>query len=183
MQTVRIDRSKEWTVEDYLQLGESATPCQLINGELIMSPAPSPNHQRVLRKLFKILDESITSGELFFAPIDLYVDRKNVFQPDLVYISQQNTHIVTERGIEGIPDLIIEIVSPSNVFTDRNHKRKVYQEIKVGEYWIVDPANKTLEIYSHNQADPDVPTVFLASEGEVTSSVIKNLSFDLKLIF
>lgn len=185
MKTLTIDRSKEWTVDDFLKLEESNTPCELINGELVMSPAPTPFHQNVTGKLFIILEKESTksNGKVFFAPIDLYIDYKNVFQPDLVFISSEKRNIITNRGIEGVPDLIVEIISPSNVFTDRNRKKKVYQQIGVREYWIVDPANHTLEVYKHDQPDADVPHLYLVKEGEVSSSVLVNLKFDLKDIF
>ena len=184
METARIDRTKEWTVDDYLQLGEMNTPCQLINGELIMSPSPTPLHQRVSRKLFNVLERyGQRNGEVFFAPIDLYIDNKNVFQPDLVYISEENKNIITHRAIEGTPDLVVEIISPSNTFTDRYTKKKAYQKIGVKEYWIVDPASRTLEIYLHNQANPDVPYLYVVGEGPVTSTVIASLEFDLRVIF
>lgn len=181
MQTVKIDRSKEWTVEDYLQLGETNTPCQLINGELIMSPSPTPLHQRVLRKLFRILDQHQSEGEFFFAPIDLHIDHKNVYQPDLLYVS--NKEFITHRGIEGPPEIVVEIISPSNIFSDRNTKKKAYLEFGVTEYWIVDPGNQTLEIYLKDQSDPEVPTLYLATEGTITSTVLTNLQFNLKQIF
>lgn len=185
MQTVKIDRSKEWTVDDYLLLGETNTPCQLINGELIMSPSPTPHHQAIAGNLYDILkaEAKKTGGTAFFAPMDVHIDRKNVFQPDLIFISKENRHIITRRAIEGVPDLVIEIISPSNVFTDRNVKKKTYQRIGVKEYWIVDPANQTLEIYLCHQADPDVPHLFLVAEGKVSSTVIPSLDFDLKTIF
>ena len=184
MQTVKFDRTKEWTAEDYLDLGDMNTPCQLINGELIMSPAPTPLHQRVSKKLFKILDGSSNSkGEVFYAPIDLFIDKTNVFQPDLVYISNLNASIISHRGIEGPPEIVIEIISPSNIFSDRNTKKKKYLTFGVKEYWIVDPANQTLEIYLSNQTDPEVPYFYLAGEGNVTSTVIASLEFDLKTIF
>lgn len=183
MQTVFIDRTKKWTVKDYLMLGEMNTPCQLIKGELIMSPSPSPYHQRISRILFNKLFNASISGEVFYAPIDLYIDNKNVFQPDLIYISAERDSIITSRGIEGTPDLIVEILSPSNIFTDRNQKKTAYQKIGVQEYWIVDPANKTLEIYRHDQTDTDTPAVYLVGEGEVISSVLANLKFDLREIF
>jgi Uma2 family endonuclease len=184
MQSVKIDRTKEWTVSDYLMLGEMNTPCQLINGELIMSPSPTTLHQRVSRKLFKVLDEYGNGfGEVFYAPIDLYVDNKNVFQPDLIYISKNNKHIVTHRGIEGVPDLVVEITSPSNTFYDRNAKKKKYLEFGVKEYWIVDPINQTLEIYLNNQPDPEASQLNLIGEGKVTSTVLPSLQFDLKSIF
>jgi Uma2 family endonuclease len=183
MQTAIIDKSKNWTVDDYLVLGEMPTPCQLINGELIRSPAPKPSHQRVIRSLFKILDAVNPSGEIFFSPIDLFVNHKNVFQPDLLFLSEANLSFITQRGIEGPPDLIIEVISPSNIFIDRNTKKRTYLEFGVKEYWIVDPGNKTLEIYLHNQTNPDVPHLYLAEDGIVTSTILKDLWFDLKEIF
>jgi Uma2 family endonuclease len=185
MKTLTIDRSKEWTVDDFLQLEESDTPCELINGELVMSPAPTPFHQNVSSNLNDFLKAEArkSGGFVFFAPIDLYIDRKNVFQPDLVFISAEKKNIITERGIEGIPDLVVEIISPSNIFTDRNRKKRVYQQIGVREYWIVDPANHTLEIYRHDQADADIPHLHVAKEGEVSSTVLTNLKFNLKEIF
>ncbi len=185
MQTATIDRTKNWTVKDYLLLGEITTPCQLINGELIMSPSPSPFHQTVLGNLYSIIRDYAKelNGHVFFAPLDLYIDEYNVFQPDLIFINAINEKIITKRGIEGTPDLVVEIISPSNIFTDRNQKKTTYQKIGVKEYWIVDPANKTLEIYKHDQPDPNTPSLYLAGEGKVTSSVLVSLNFDLKEIF
>jgi Uma2 family endonuclease len=185
MQTVRIDRTKEWTVDDYLMLGEMKTPCQLINGELIMSPSPTPYHQAIAGNLYDLLraEAKKTDGIVFFAPIDLHIDRKNVFQPDLIYISKENKHIITQRAIEGVPDLVVEVISPSNIFSDRYIKKKIYQKIGIKEYWIVDPANQTLEIFLSRQADPDVPHLYVVAEGQVTSTLIPSLNFDLKIIF
>src|SRR5688572_31245224 len=102
MQTSKIDRTKNWTVDDYVLLGETDTPCELINGDLIMSPAPNPYHQRVSKKLFRLLDSSSAIfGEVFYAPIDLYIDQINVFQPDLLVISKAKSFLITNRGIEG----------------------------------------------------------------------------------
>lgn len=182
MRVLTIDKTKEWTADDYLLLGEIKTPCQLINGELIMSPAPNPNHQRVLRELFKIFDSFKLSGELFFAPIDLYIDDKNIFQPDLVYLSDQNKKYLTARGIEGPPDIVVEIISPSNSYTDRNQKKDSYLAFKIKEYWIVDPGNRTIEIYTP-QGGGDVPVSFVSGEGEITSSIETKIRFNLKEIF
>lgn len=183
MSTLTIDKTKDWTVEDYLLLGEIKTPCQLINGELIMSPAPKPNHQKVSRRLFKLIDQATAGkGELFYAPIDLYIDNKNVFQPDLVYLSSTNTASLTERGIEGPVDLVIEIISPSNSYTDRNQKKKKYLEFGVTEYWIVDPANETIEIYTPATGQ-DIPVLYLSGNGRVKSNAIPSASFELEELF
>jgi Uma2 family endonuclease len=185
MQTAIIDKSKNWTVEDYLLLGESSTPCQLINGELNMSPAPSPLHQSIISNLNDII-KSIAKqigGKVYFSPIDLFINNKNVYQPDLLFLPKENLRYITQRGIEGPPDLIIEVISASNVFIDRNTKKKAYLEFGVKEYWIVDPGNKTLEIYLHDQINQDVPHLYLVEDGIVTSTILKDLSFDLKEIF
>jgi Uma2 family endonuclease len=184
MKTLTIDNSKAWTVEDYLLLGEMTTSCQLIDGDLIMSPSPSPCHQRISRRIFNSLSKFAQEGdEVFYAPIDLYIDEKNVLQPDLLFISNENKDIITNRGIEGVPDLVVEIISPSNIFTDRNKKKKIYQQIGVREFWIVDPANKTFEVYSKNQEDIDIPSLFLVAEGEIRTAVLPDLTLNLKDIF
>lgn len=185
MKTLTIDRSKDWTVDDFLQLEESNTPCELINGELFMPPSPTPLHQSVSGNLYDILkaEAKRTGSFVFFSPIDLFIDRKNVFQPDLVFIKADKRNIITNRGIEGVPDLIVEIISPSNIFADRNRKKKVYREMGVPEYWIIDPANHTLEIYTHNQHDSDTPHLFLVRKGSVTSTVLTELTFNLQEIF
>lgn len=185
MRTATIDRTKDWTVEDYLQLGEMKTPCQLINGELIMSPSPSPQHQMISSKLNDLLKAEArkTGGIVFYALMDLYLDNRNVFQPDLIYVSEKNKNIITDRGIEGVPDLVVEIISPSNVFSDRNTKLKAYLEFGITEYWIVDPGNNTLEIYLASQKNPEVPHFYLAGEGKVASTVLQSINFDLKEIF
>jgi len=177
MEAATIDRSKEWTVEDYLQLEEGLL-AQLINGELIMSPAPTPKHQRVIRNLYDQLD---LSGEILFSPIDLYISDKNVLQPDLVYISNEREDIITDRGIEGVPDLIVEVISPSNAFIDRNTKRLKYLELGVTEYWIADPANQTLEVYTPENFD--VPRLYLIKQGKIRSLVSDKIDFDLAQIF
>jgi len=179
MQTATIDRSKNWTVEDYLQLEEGLL-AQLIDGELIMSPAPTTQHQRVLKNLFKILDQFDGFGETLFAPIDLYLNDKNVLQPDLVFIAEKNNHFVTDRGIEGPPEIVVEVISPSNSFVDRNTKKRKYLEFGVKEYWIVDPGNKTLEVYTDNL---DKPHLYLSTDGEVSSTILTGLKFDLAEVF
>lgn len=183
MQTATIDRTKEWTVEDFLQLEESNLPCELINGELFMSPAPSLTHQVVSSNLNDILKAYAKKigGFVAYSPFDVYLDNKNVFQPDLLLVRKQNLAIITERGLQGAPDLAVEIISPSNAFKDRNHKRRLYQKFGVKEYWIVDPGNRTLEIYDFSSEE--TPILYLVGEGEVTSNLLPGLSFSFADLF
>jgi Uma2 family endonuclease len=183
MQTATIDRSKEWTVDDFLQLEESNLPCELINGEVFMSPAPSFTHQIVLSNLNDLLKafSKKNGGITMFSPVDVYLDRKNVFQPDLLYVAKENLGIISERGLNAAPDLAVEIISPSNGFKDRNQKRKLYQKFGVKEYWIIDPGNRTLEIYDF--AMEDTPIFHLVEEGIVTSKLLAGLSFNFSELF
>ncbi|MCA6378228.1 MAG: Uma2 family endonuclease [Cytophagales bacterium] len=183
MQNATIDRTKEWTVEDFVQLEESNLPCELINGELFMSPAPSLTHQVVSSNLNDILKAYAKKigGFVAYSPFDVYLDNKNVFQPDLLLVRKQNLAIITERGLQGAPDLAVEIISPSNAFKDRNHKRRLYQKFGVKEYWIVDPGNRTLEIYDFSSEE--TPILYLVGEGEVTSNLLPGLSFSFADLF
>lgn len=183
MTTATVDRSKVWTVDDFLQLEESNLPCELINGEIFMSPAPSFTHQIVLGNLYDLLKLHArkNGGITMFAPVDVFLDKKNVFQPDLLYVAKENLGIISERGLNSAPDLAVEIISPSNSFKDRNQKRRLYQKFGVKEYWIVDPGNKTLEIYDFTIED--TPILYLAEEGLVTSKLMPGLSFNFQDLF
>jgi len=183
MSTLILGREKEMTASEYEMLSESNLPCQLVNGLLFMSPAPTPNHQRIVRRLFKLIDGHIKdNGEVLFSPIDLYVDEKNVYQPDLIYLSSANKSAVTKRGVEKSPDLIIEVISPSNSHVDRYTKKEAYARIRVKEYWIIDPGNETIEIFSSaNQMEQ--PVFFLAEAGTVYSPLLPSLAFELSEIW
>jgi len=88
------------------------------------------------------------TGHIFDAPLDVRLDEYNVVQPDLIYISEKNKHIITEKNIQGAPDLMMEILSPSSFHHDQERKKAVYERFGVLEYWIIDPANQVIEIFS-----------------------------------
>lgn len=114
---------------------------ELFNGELFMVPSPNPKHQRISLKLAVIISnhlEKTNLGEIFTAPIDVIFSMKNVFIPDLVYISKENKHIISEKNISGVPDFVIEILS-SNKTNDLINKKNIYEKFGVKEYWIIDP--------------------------------------------
>ena len=183
MQTATIDRSKEWTVEDYLQLEEGLL-AQLINGELIMTPAPHPNHQRLLFRLARKLEDVLKSkGEVFISPIDIHINQRNIYQPDIVFISEDHSNILTNKGLEGPPDLIVEILSPSNSFVDRYTKKRIYLDFGVREYWMIDYNNKTFESYLGTQENRDIPDLYLSSEGQVKSPNFPEIDFKFESLF
>jgi Uma2 family endonuclease len=176
-----IETGKTISLEDFLQIDDES--CQLVNSELYMTPAPNTQHQRAIRLIYDLSTKNLAKGEFFFSPIDVFLDEKNVFQPDLLLINEENKGKISERGIEGAPDLIVEVLSPSNAYLDRNIKKDIYFEKGVKEYWIVDLANQTLEIYTLKQKDKRKPYLYLVKEGNVTSTILPNLKFDIAEVF
>lgn len=138
-----------YTVADYDQLPESALPTELIDGEILVSPAPLIIHQRTLLTLLKVLATRIQNGELLIAPVDVQLDDNNVFQPDLLWIAEGNERCaVTEQRVIGAPDLVVEIVSKGTERRDRVQKFQLYEKHGVREYWIIDLKLKSIQVWS-----------------------------------
>ncbi len=170
------------TVKDYEKLPEGS-PYQLIDGEFVMSPAPSPFHQIVLSRLFIKFNEAISGkGLVLFAPVDVYLDEENVFQPDLVVLLKENLKKLTEKGIEGSPDIVLEVLSPSTAYYDLRKKKEVYEEKGVKEFWIVDPELEEIEVYV-NEGKAFNLFSKARKEGNVRSKIIEGLEIDIKEIF
>ncbi len=183
METLSVDTSKTWTAVEYLQLEENPNQ-QLINGKLIMSPSPSLQHQKIIKILHRHFDQYALKqeDETYFAPLDVHLDKSNVPQPDLVYIKKENLNKLSQRGIEGAPDLIVEIISPSNSYIDRYDKKNLYRQFKVKEYWIVDPGNLTLEIYQLAGEEYKL-AIYLVEKGKIASPLLPEFSLNLESLF
>jgi Uma2 family endonuclease len=133
------------TIGEVFESLPEGTRCELINNTLVMSPSPLDTHQKVLGKIFTKLFSLVEEkklGELRIAPYDVHFDEKNIFQPDIILIADKNTDKIDERGFFGAPDLIIEILSPSNARFDKEEKKLVYEKFGVKEYFIVEPYEK-----------------------------------------
>lgn len=135
------------TAEEYFMLPETQQPTELLDGELIVSPAPVPKHQRSSRQLEMLIEELKLNGEVFHAPIDLYLDKANIPQPDIVWIAANSRCIVGEKYLQGPPEMIVEIFSPSTETKDRKTKFNLYQRYAIPEYWMVDPELEFIEVY------------------------------------
>jgi Uma2 family endonuclease len=113
-----------------------------------VTPAPGTRHQRVSSALNSILKAYVTShglGEVLYAPIDVILADTTVVQPDLVYREPTRAHLVSDRGIEGPPTLVIEILSLSTTTIDRSRKRQLYADLGIPYYWLVDPESRAVE--------------------------------------
>jgi len=150
MKTARL---KEWTYEEFLSLPEGGPfRTEIIDGELCMTPSPNTRHQEISRNLLRIIDVFLLQkplGKIFAAPYDVVFskDPLQVAEPDLIFVSKEHLSIITEKNIQGSPDLTVEILSPSTESSDRRVKHSLYERFGVLEYWIVDPESQTLQVF------------------------------------
>lgn len=134
--------------DDYAAMPNDGRRWELIDGEFEVNPAPSPRHQTVSRRLqFELMRSLEEPGValVFNAPIDLILSNHQVLQPDLAIVRTARQELVTERGIEGPPDIVAEILSPSTRVLDQRVKKGVYARFGVPEYWLVDPVGGHVE--------------------------------------
>ncbi|MDL1956170.1 MAG: Uma2 family endonuclease [Candidatus Desulfofervidus auxilii] len=181
---IAIPKKKKYTYEDYAKLPEGA-PYQLINGELIITPAPTPYHQYISGNIYSILKEFVEKnnlGQVYYSPIDVYFEETETYQPDIIFISKERLNIIKETKIEGAPNLIIEILSPATAYYDLRKKFKVYEKHGVKEYWIVDPEEKSIEIYI-NEKQKFILVETKNKTGTIKSQLLKNFEIELEKIF
>ncbi len=136
------------TYEDYAALPEDGRRYEVHDGELSVTPAPSPQHQIASRDLFTILHAHVRQrglGEVLYAPLDVILARSAIVQPDIVYLDQTRLERISPRGIEGPPTLVVEVLSPSSAAIDRSTKRNLYARHGVPFYWIVDSEGRAIE--------------------------------------
>ncbi len=144
-----LETIEKKTVKDYQQLPEGA-PYQLINGQLIMSPSPNRIHQKLIGRIFSLIlahCDKLQIGEVYIAPSDVYLDDENVVQPDIYFVAVNNLSILTNAGADAAPDMIIELLSPSNAYYDMRAKLQLYEKYGVKEYFIVDPEDDMVVAY------------------------------------
>lgn len=149
-----------------------------------MSPVPSPNHQEISGLLHVLFFNAAAAigGKVYYSPIGLFVNQRNYFEPDILYISPKKLSFITQRGIEGPPDLVVEILSPFNSRTDKVTKKNTYVEFGVNEYWIVDPFQKSITVYTP-PSGKDTPLHIFTGKDEVNSLSLPALTFNLDKIF
>ncbi len=144
------DLSVRLTYRDYAALPDDGRRYEIHDGELSATPAPGTAHQRVSRELLVLLDRHVKAaglGEVFPAPIDVILDDSTIVQPDLLFVATDRAGMVSGRGIESAPTLVVEILSPSTTQIDLVRKRQLYARHGVPCYWIVDPDVLAVDAY------------------------------------
>ncbi|MGV3603232.1 MAG: Uma2 family endonuclease [Dyadobacter fermentans] len=152
---------------------------QIINGEEVMSPSPKMPHQSASGELVFLLTSHVKAhhlGRIFTAPFDVILEQDfNHLQPDIFFVSNANRDIMQD-WIRGVPDLVIEIVSPSSKKLDTVVKKGVYESYGVPECWIVFPDKVCIEIYTLVEGRYELHGIF-SDEQKVQSKVLPALSF------
>ena len=137
------------TVDDFTQLPDDGKRYEILEGDLAVSPSPHRKHQRCVLQLTRLLQqyEEAGYGQVFPAPFDVILDHYNVVEPDLLFIRQNRLGIVTDANVQGAPDLVVEVLSPSTRERDLGVKAHLYARFQVPEYWVVDPEEETVTVY------------------------------------
>jgi Uma2 family endonuclease len=174
-----------FTYDDYLTLPNDGKRYEIIDGDLLVTPAPSTEHQEILGNLYAILRAAVSAkdiGKIFCAPIDVVLSMTEVVQPDIVGVSRERLQIITKKNIVAAPDLVVEILSEATAKTDRTTKKQVYERHGVREYWIVDPERRTIEVYIL-KGSSFASAMLAYVDGSVRSEVFPNLPVDVKEVF
>lgn len=177
----------KFTYEDYLLFPNDGKRHEIIDGEHYVTPSPSTRHQRILGNLHLAFGNFLKQhklGEVFVAPCDVVLSDLDVVEPDLLFVSSGRSSIVTEKNIQGPPDLAIEIFSESTRKTDEIIKRKLYERHGVTEYWIVDPELETVKVYRMtDRGYIRSAELSLESNNTLTTPLLPDLRISLSEIF
>ena len=138
------------TYKEYEALPADGRRYEIHDGELSVTPAPSPRHQTTSRNLFTALHAYVSThglGEVWYAPFDVILTDTAIVQPDIIYVERARLDVVSARGVEGPPTLAVEILSPSTTLTDRVTKPQLYARHGVPYFWLVDPEGRMIDAF------------------------------------
>ena len=176
--------SKRWTYAEFARLpSEGSTRYEVIADELVVTPAPGRRHQRISLDLATALNIFVREhelGEVYQAPFDVLFAEGDYMEPDLLFVRKARLDVLSDRGVEGAPDLIVEITSPSTSDRDRGVKLQRYRFYGVGEYWIVDPEAERVEVWALAGGATE-PAVLQAGERLTWAPPDADVTFELDL--
>ena len=150
-----------------------------------MSPSPTTYHQEIILNIVSLLNTYAGKnklGKVLISPIDVYFNEYETFQPDIIFIVRERKDIIKEKKIEGAPDLVIEILSENNAYYDLKHKKNIYEKYGVKEYWIVDPMDKSVEVFE-GKGKKFTLIDQKKDKGKIKSKIFSGLKIDAADIF
>ena len=146
-----IVSTAKMTARQFQELGEdpAGVRLELVNGEVAVSPSPTPEHAHILIKLVRILDEHVSDRlGVLLHDVDTIFGEYDVRRPDVLFFTRKRAHLVERKRLKGPPDLAVEIISPSSSTIDRVDKYEQYEAGGVLHYWVIDPEVRTIEGFS-----------------------------------
>jgi Uma2 family endonuclease len=150
-----VTMAKKLTYVDYEKMPADGFRHEILEGEEYMTPAPNLDHQTAVGNTFRLVANHVSAqklGRVFVAPTDVVLSKHDIVEPDVVFVSVKHLSILSEKNIQGAPDLVIEILSPSTAAEDRGRKLTTYDRTGVNEYWMIDPQGRTVEIREFGSA-------------------------------
>ena len=138
-----------YTWDDYVRLPDDGKRYEILEGDLVVTPAPATGHQFTLAQLYSLVDGWVkgrAGGLVLFAPTDVVLAADTIVQPDLIWISPEREAEIVGQLVHGIPDLVVEVLSPSTSRRDRTRKADIYARHGAREYWLANPTDESVEI-------------------------------------
>ena len=174
----------KFTYEDYCHAPEGKR-YELHDGDLVVVPSPKEQHQDSVGSIYYFLRAFLQGRELgrvYIAPFDIVFSNHDVVQPDVIFVSNENRDIITTDNIQGAPDLVVEVLSPSTAHRDRTFKRALYARHGVREFWLVDTDAHTIEVLLLGSNGYSVAAVYTAGQ-TLTSPTLKDFALNIDDIF
>jgi len=149
-----------WTYSEYARLPDDGNRYEVLDGEVLMTPSPGTRHQRIAAELFVRLRAYVQANQLgeMFWDLDLLFVAGQFLRPDMLFGPNAEAHRLTDRGVEGVPGLVVEIASPSSKRIDRLKKSARYADFGIPEYWVVDPDDRVVLVWAFDVGATDPRT-------------------------
>lgn len=165
----------EWTYEDYCLLPNDGRRYEVVRGHLYVSPAPKIIHQRAAKRLFRKLDDFVLDhgcGEVLFAPVDVLLPEEIAapVQPDILFFRTGNQPDADAGNFQGVPDLVVEVLSPGTWRLDLNIKLPAYRDAGVPEVWFANPQQRTIVVYGLSEDGRSCVEISRGGDGDVIES-------------
>lgn len=177
---------RKLTYEDYVLFPDDGQRHEIIDGEHYVSPAPLMRHQQLSMRLSIRLGSFIEAnhlGELYAAPADVLLSKHDILQPDILFLSNERAAILTPKNIQGAPDLVVEILSPSTRHLDERLKLARYGLLGVREYWLVDPAGRVVVFQAEGEVFRRTAELSAEAEDLLTMPLLPGLEIPLADLF
>jgi len=177
------------TAEEFLQIPEDGKRHELVDGVHYVTPSPNLPHQVLVGRLYlslgAFLDRRPEAGQIFLGPLDVVLSDRDVVEPDLLFVAAEQSSILTFKNVQGPPALAIEVLSPSTRKWDQRVKRQLFDQRGIGEYWLVDPAERRVTVLrrASDGSFPEVAALGASPATLLETPLVPGWSLDLADLF